>query len=237
MPTPPLLSLVIPTYNERGNLGPLLEELRRLLDGAVPADYELIVVDDDSPDRTWELAEEISRKNPQVRVLRRRAERGLSAAVVAGWKSARGEVWGVIDADLQHPPAVILPLLAAMQAGADLAVATRHRPGGGVSDWKWYRRILSRGAQAVAVALMPAARLVSDPMSGFFLVRATTLALDRIRPLGYKILLDVLAHGNLRAIREVPYVFRERTSGGSKVTLRQYREFLLQVAWLRRGQR
>ncbi len=235
MPTEPLLSLIIPTYNERGNLAPLLEELRRLLDEAAPADYELIVVDDDSPDQTWELAGQISRDFLPLRVLRREAERGLSAAVVAGWKTARGRIWGVIDADLQHPPAVIVPLLAAMADDVDLAVATRHLPGGGVSDWKWSRRILSRGAQAVAVALVPAARLVSDPMSGFFLVRAAALPLERINPLGYKILLDVLARGNLRDIREVPYVFRERTSGGSKVTLRQYGEFLVQIAGLRQS--
>ncbi len=235
MSTELLLSLVIPTYNERGNLAPLLEELRGLLDDAAPNLYELIVVDDDSPDRTWELAEEISCDFPQVRVLRRKAERGLSAAVVAGWKIARGTIWGVIDADLQHPPAVIVPLLAAMADDVDLAVATRHLPGGGVSDWKWSRRILSRGAQAVAVALVPAARLVSDPMSGFFLVRAVALPLERINPLGYKILLDVLAQGNLRDIREVPYVFRERSSGGSKVTLRQYCEFVVQLVGLRRS--
>lgn len=236
MPTEPLLSLVIPTYNERANLAPLLEELRHLLEAAAPGGYELIVVDDDSPDRTWELASEISREFPQVRVLRREAERGLSAAVVAGWKIARGKIWGVIDADLQHPPAVIVPLLTAMTDQVDLAVATRHLPGGGVSDWKWSRRILSRGAQAVAVALVPQARLVSDPMSGFFLVRARAIQLPHIKPLGYKILLDVLATGTFRDFREVPYVFRERTAGGSKVTLRQYGEFLAQVLGLQRAE-
>ncbi len=233
MPTEPRLSLVIPTYNERDNLLPLVGELRQLLDRAAPNDYELIVVDDNSPDRTWELAEEIGRKFPQVRVLRRETERGLSAAVVAGWKIARGRIWGVIDADLQHPPSVLLQLLKAMTDEVDLAVATRHLPGGGVSDWKWSRRILSRGAQAVAVALVPAARLVSDPMSGFFLVRENAVPLERITPLGYKILLDVLARGRFRDFREVPYVFRERAVGGSKVTLRQYREFLLQIIGLR----
>lgn len=229
----PFFSLVIPTYNERGNIESLITELRGLLERELPGGYELIVVDDDSPDRTWELAEEISREFPVVRVLRREGERGLSAAVVAGWKIARGKIWGVIDADLQHPPSVIVPLLAAMTDKVDLAVATRHLPGGGVSDWKWSRRILSRGAQAVAVALVPQARLVSDPMSGFFLLRATAIQLPRIKPLGYKILLDVLANGTFRDICEVPYVFRERTAGGSKVTLRQYGEFLVQLAGLR----
>lgn len=234
MPPVLLFSLVIPTYNERGNIAQMIEELCGILERELPGRYELIVVDDDSPDRTWELAEELGKNLPQVRVVCRQAERGLSAAVVAGWKIARGELWGVIDADLQHPPAIIAPLLAAMQAGADLAVATRHLPGGGVSDWKWSRRVLSRGAQALAGAFVSQARLVTDPMSGFFVVRAAALDLTRIKPLGYKILLDVLATGGFAGIREVPYVFRERASGGSKVTLRQYREFLVQIAGLRR---
>jgi dolichol-phosphate mannosyltransferase len=232
-----VLSLVIPTYNERGNIEQLIEDLRAILNREIPNQYELIVVDDDSPDRTWELTEQISTAFAQVRVLRRKWVRGLSSAVVAGWKIARGEIWGVIDADLQHPPPVIAPLLAAVRAGADLAVGTRHLPGGGVSDWKWSRRALSRGAQGIAFVLVPEARLVTDPMSGLFLVRAAALDLPRIHPLGYKILLDVLANGRFREIVEVPYVFRERAVGGSKVTLRQYGEFLQQIGGLPWSQR
>ena len=236
-PLDPLLSLVIPTYNERGNIEQLIGELSGILDRELPQRYELIVVDDDSPDHTWELAEQVSRNLQQVRVLRRRTARGLSAAVVAGWKIARGKLWGVIDADLQHPPPIIVPLLVAMQSGADLVVATRHLPGGGVSDWKLSRRALSRGAQGLAFLLVPQARLVTDPMSGLFLVRAAALDLASMNPLGYKILLDVLATGRFLEIREVPYVFRERARGGSKVTLRQYGEFLVQIAGLWRSQR
>ncbi|MBA3833353.1 MAG: polyprenol monophosphomannose synthase [Chthoniobacterales bacterium] len=235
-PPEPVLSLVIPTYNERGNIAQLIEELCGHLDCELPQGYELIVVDDDSPDRTWELAEEASKKFTQVRVLRRTTERGLSSAVVDGWKIARGQLWGVIDADLQHPPLLVRRLLAAMQRGADLVIATRHLPGGGVSDWKWSRRALSRGAQGLASLLVSQARLVTDPMSGFFLVRAAALDLARINPLGYKILLDVLATGRCSEIREVPYVFRERAIGGSKVTLRQYGEFLIQIGGLWRSQ-
>ena len=108
MPPPnPVLSLVIPTYNECGNIVQLIGELCDHLDLELPQGYELIVVDDDSPDRTWELAEDASKEFTQVRVLRRATERGLSSAVVDGWKIAGGQLWGVIDADLQHPPAVL----------------------------------------------------------------------------------------------------------------------------------
>jgi dolichol-phosphate mannosyltransferase len=131
---PPLtLSLIIPTYNEGQNLGPLITALVDILDPLLPNDYELIVVDDDSPDLTWRQGLAIGDRMSQLRVMRRQGERGLSSAVIRGWQVAQGRVLGVIDADLQHPPEVLQELLAAIQTGADLAVASRHVEGGGVS--------------------------------------------------------------------------------------------------------
>ncbi|MFM6059285.1 MAG: glycosyltransferase, partial [Microcystis aeruginosa] len=98
------LSLVIPTYNERDNVIPLVENLSQLLDRKIPGQYELIIVDDDSPDRTWELASKLTPDYPQLRVMRRQGEKGLASAVVRGWQGSRGEILGVIDGDLQHPP-------------------------------------------------------------------------------------------------------------------------------------
>lgn len=231
----PAFSLVVPTFKERVNIVPLLEKLSTLLDNALPGRYELIVVDDDSPDRTWEAAEEAAARMPQVRVIRRIGERGLATAVVAGWKAAQGEWLGVIDADLQHPPEVVLDLLAAMGRGADLAVASRHVAGGGVSDWSLARRALSRGAQALGVLLLPAAaRAVSDPMSGYFILHRGAVDFSELRPLGYKILLEVLARGRFSKIEEAGYVFQERREGESKVTWRLYWEYLVQI-WRLRG--
>src|SRR5580692_4560494 len=104
------LSLVIPTFNEGKNVRELVERLTELLEPELGDAYELIVVDDDSPDRTWEIAAGLSRHNPRVRVVRRVGERGLSTAVIRGWQAARGDVLAVIDADLQHPPEVTLGL-------------------------------------------------------------------------------------------------------------------------------
>lgn len=236
--TPPKFSLVIPTYNERENITALLEQLERLLQGILPDAYELLVVDDDSPDGTWELAEEIARRMPSLRVIRRTDERGLATAVVAGWKAAQGEWLGVIDADLQHPPEVLPQLLLALSNGADLAVASRHVEGGGVSDWSLFRQMLSRGAQCLGLLLLPSAtRAVSDPMSGYFVVRRAAANLPELRPLGYKILLETLAKGDFHQIAEVGYVFQERKKGGSKVTWRQYVEYLVQVWRLRTAAR
>lgn len=229
------LSLVIPTFNERSNLAQIVARLTDVLDTKIPDDYELIVVDDDSPDGTWRLAEELAHGYPSLRVLRRVDRKGLASAVVDGWKLGHGRILGVIDADLQHPPETLSALLDAILDGADLAVASRHVPGGGVSEWSVLRRLLSRGAQAVGLLMLPeVVGRVSDPMSGYFLVRRGAIADARLRPIGYKILIEVIARGVLDRIAEVPFVFDVRQHGSSKVARQQYIEYLTQLWGLRR---
>ncbi|MCC3411491.1 MAG: glycosyltransferase [Microcoleus sp. PH2017_29_MFU_D_A] len=231
---PIYFSLVIPTYNECKNVKSIVEQLSKLLDGSIPGNYELIVVDDNSPDRTWEVALSLTAEYPQLQVMRREDERGLSTAVIRGWQAARGEVLGVIDADLQHPPETLLQLLAEIQRGADLAAASRHVAEGGVSDWSVVRRFLSRGAQTVGLIILPGVvGRVSDPMSGYFMVRRSCIAGQTMNPAGYKILIEVLGRGNIRWIGEVGYVFQERKEGESKVTGKQYIEYLRHLFILR----
>jgi dolichol-phosphate mannosyltransferase len=228
------LSLVIPTYNERKNIGALVAQLCALLDPVLGDAYELIVVDDDSADRTWELALELAAAQPRLRVMRRQGERGLSTAVIRGWQVARGDVLAVIDADLQHPPEVTVKLWKEMEGNADLAVGSRHVDGGGVSDWSLLRRILSRGAQLLGLMLLPGVLgRVSDPMSGYFMVRRRAIADVALSPLGYKILVEVIGRGRIRWIAEVGYVFRERTEGESKVTWQVYAGYLRHLVRLR----
>lgn len=228
------LSLVIPTYNESENINNIIEKLSQLLDGAIPEKYELIVVDDNSPDFTWKVALKLTSKYPQLRVMRREKERGLSTAVIRGWQVARGEILGVIDGDLQHPPEALWQLWAEMERGADLAVASRHIEGGGVSNWNFLRRFLSRGAQIVGLILFPEAiARVSDPMSGYFMVRREAIAEIPLDPIGYKILIEVLGRGKIRWIAEVGYVFQERLEGESKVSWKQYLEYVQHLWKLR----
>ncbi|MFO0755968.1 MAG: polyprenol monophosphomannose synthase [Byssovorax sp.] len=230
------LSLVIPTYNERENIAELVALLGALLDPPLGDAYELVLVDDDSPDRTWEAALALSADNPRLRVMRRVGERCLSTAVIRGWQASRGEVLGVIDADLQHPPELTKALWDEMARGADLAVGSRHVEGGGVSDWSLSRRILSRGAQALGLAILPrVVSRVADPMSGYFMVRRSAILGKPMDPLGYKILIEVLGRGHIGVIREVGYVFRERSEGESKVTKRLYLDYLRQLVRLRRA--
>lgn len=234
-PSDPIqFSLVIPTYNESTNIKSIVRVLSQLLDTSIPGNYELIVVDDDSPDRTWEVAQSLVPDYSQLRVMRRQYERGLSSAVIRGWQVARGRVLGVIDGDLQHPPHVLLQLLSAIEGGADLAVASRHVEGGGVSSWSFVRRFLSRGAQLVGLILLPGVLgRVSDPMSGYFVVQRSCIVNLTLNPLGYKILIEVLGRGNVRQIAEVAYVFQERQDGESKVTWKQYVEYLQHLLRLR----
>jgi dolichol-phosphate mannosyltransferase len=228
------VSIVIPTFNEGQNLREIVQLLSQSLDEILAEPYELIVVDDNSPDRTWKLAEALMKDYPQLQVIRRTQERGLSSAVVRGWQAAQGEFLGVIDADLQHPPEIVSKLLGAMKEGADLAVASRHVTGGGVSEWSLRRRFLSRGAQILGLILLPSVvGRVSDPMSGYFMVRRTAIAGPLLNPQGYKILIEVLAKGNIRTIAEVGYVFQERQGGKSKVTGQQYIDYLIHLLRLR----
>jgi dolichol-phosphate mannosyltransferase len=229
-----LLSLVIPTFNEGKNISKIVHQLSQILDGVIPDAYELVVVDDNSPDGTWQLAAELMPQYPQLRVMRRVEERGLSTAVIRGWQAAQGEVLGVIDADLQHPPEVLVKLWGEIKRGADLAVASRNVEEGGVSDWSVVRRFLSRGAQTLGLIILPGVvGRVSDPMSGFFLVRRSCVVNRTMSPLGYKILIEVLARGRVPWIGEVGYVFQERQEGESKVTWKQYVDYLRHLLRLR----
>jgi len=227
-------SLVLPTYKESQNIQNIVQILSNLLDGVLPGQYELIVVDDNSPDLTWKIASELLPDYPQLRVMRRENEKGLSTAVIRGWQVARGEILGVIDADLQHPPEILLQLLKEMERGADLAVASRHVEGGGVSEWSAIRRFLSRGAQMLGLMILPEViGRLSDPMSGYFMVRRSAIVGKSLSPVGYKILIEVAARGKVRWIAEAGYVFRERVAGESKVTWKQYVEYIQHLLTLR----
>jgi dolichol-phosphate mannosyltransferase len=228
------LSLVIPTFNEARNLPELIGRLSAVLDGCLADAYELLVVDDDSPDETWALALRLADRFPALRVIRRRGEKGLSTAVIRGWQAARGEVLAVIDADLQHPPEAVERLWGQIAGGADLAVASRHSDGGGMSGWSALRRVLSRGAQLLGLCVLPGVvGRVSDPMSGYFMVRRSAISGVVLSPLGYKILIEVIGRGRIGRVAEVGYVFRERVAGESKATAKVYLEYVRHLVRLR----
>jgi len=229
-----MISVIIPTYNEAAVIEETLRRAAAALRGA-GRDFELIVVDDASADGTAERAESLAPDIP-VRVLRRPGRMGLATAVLDGWAIARGDVWGVIDADLQHPPETLAPLAAAIHQGAELAIGSRYVPGGGTSDWTWLRRLISRTATHMAATVLPLKLAsVGDPMSGIFMVRSSALSGAALNPLGYKILLEVIAKAHYKKLVEVPYIFQERDRGSSKLGPRQYWEYLLHLMRLALG--
>ena len=160
------LSVVSPTLNEAGNVSRLVEELERALVGI---DYEILIVDDNSPDLTWEVAQKISSTHPRVRALRRMQNPGLSVAVIDGFSAAEGDAVACIDADLQHDPAILARMLDELQQGADVVVGSRHVAGGSTGEWSRLRRLESWVATKTAQLLL--GFRLKDPMSGYFVVR------------------------------------------------------------------
>jgi dolichol-phosphate mannosyltransferase len=230
---PPEVSVVVPTLNESENIADFLAALRLTLDACLPGRYEVIVVDDDSADGTGAIAAALMDGFPELRVVRRQNEGGLAVAVIRGWQVARGATLGTINADFQHPPDVLGRLLE-RQTGADLVVATRHSDGGGLGDWGLSRRITSWGAAQLGRWMLPQVYArVSDPLSGCYLVRRAAIAGTRLRPLGYKSLMEILVRGEVREIHECGYQMRRRERGQSKVHALHPLQYLRHVMRLR----
>lgn len=220
------VTVIIPTYNERENVARIVSLCLEALPSS-QYDAEVLVVDDDSADYTWQYAQRLFGDDRRVRVLRRRGvEPGLAVSVVDGFGHASFDYCAVIDADLQHPPEKLPALIDALESGAEVAVGSRHVDGGSIEDWSVARRVVSAGGSLAARTAVPAARGVSDPMSGFFAIDRSVVDDVDLDPTGYKILLEILAKGDYETTAEVPYVFRDRERGESKLSAGEYERFL-----------
>jgi dolichol-phosphate mannosyltransferase len=220
------LTIVSPTYNEAENLPRLVNEVSAALSGI---DYELLIADDDSPDLTWAVAQELAAQNPRTRVLRRTKDRGLSRAVIAGFLSSSSEYVGVIDADLQHNPAILPQMIAALDSGAEIAVASRYVEGGGTGTWNTSRKFQSWVATKLAQMFLGVQ--MSDPMSGYFILRRDDFNRihQQLDASGFKILLEIIARLAPSRLEEVPYTFRERIAGASKLSSKVVLQYLEQL--------
>ncbi|APZ41892.1 glycosyltransferase family 39 protein [Acidihalobacter ferrooxydans] len=228
-----MLSVIVPTFNERDNAPELI---RRVLAAFASLDEpaELLIVDDDSPDGTAAAMRQAAAEHAAtdcVRVIVRKRDKGLAKAVAAGFEQARGDVLAVMDADLSHPPELLPDLLAAIHAGADVAVGSRYVAGGGTAGWPLLRRIVSRGAGLLARPLSP----VKDITSGFFALRRDCLDDLHYVPRGYKIGLELFARLPGRRVVEVPFTFHDRTRGASKLGGAIMLAYLVQLAGLYRA--
>ncbi len=210
------LSIIVPTFNEAGNIGELIRRVETCLAGTR---WEMLVVDDDSADGTADLVENIGRGDDRIRCLRRVGRRGLSSACMEGMALARGRYHAVMDADLQHDESLLPAMLLSIATGhVDMVVGSRYVDGGCVASWHPLRHALSRAATVVTRLLLRVE--LSDPMSGFFMIRQeAALSLhSRCSGQGFKLLLDIVASAEapLRVV-ELPYRFATRTSGESKL--------------------
>jgi dolichol-phosphate mannosyltransferase len=224
----PALSIVVPTYNERDRLEDLVTAIFAAY-AAERVDAELIIVDDNSPDGTGALADDLATRH-RIRVVHRSGKLGLGTAVVAGFEVAGAPIVGVIDADLSHPPQLLPRMLAIMQQlRADVVIGSRYIRGGGTRNWPMGRLLLSRLACLIARPLTP----VRDATSGFFLIRRDLAQGVRISAGGFKICLELLIRGRPAVVAEVPYVFEGRTAGESKMNLKEALGYIEQLRDLR----
>ena len=228
------LSVVIPTFNESYGISQILRALHSSLE-ELQINFEIILVDDDSPDSTWKIAADLIEEIPELTVIRRLGSKGLATAVICGWHYSNGRLLGVMDGDGQHPVEVIKDLFNTFSEDRnEVAIASRYLPHGGIKKWSLSRRLLSRGAQTLGQLLLPGAiGTINDPMSGFFIVKRSIITETELDPVGYKILLEILARSQTNKIQEVPYVFLERSSGKSKVALSHYISYLRHLLRLR----
>ncbi len=225
----PALSVIIPTYNESGNLVSLVAKLDAAL---AEISWEVIFADDNSPDGTHQIAKQLASADPRVRCLRRVGRRGLAGACIDGILSSSADYVAVMDGDLQHDEAVLMRMLHTLKdSEADLVVGTRYSEGGSALGLTGRRSTISRTATALTQKFLGIS--ISDPMSGFFMVRRERF--EEIAPElshdGFKILMDLLttANGRLRIVEE-PYAFRDRQHGESKFDMRTGLEFIALLA-------
>ena len=229
-------SVVIPTFNEKENIGELLNRLEKLLDGM---NYQIIVADDDSPDGTWEVVEKTASHNQRVSCLRRVGlEKGLSPSIIDGFNSADGEVLAVLDGDLQHDESC-LPSMFKLSEKCDIVLGTRYADGGCIEGgWPFSRKLASRMATLAARIILGVK--VSDPMSGYFVVRRELYEKirERMNPKGFKIFLEILYRSkqccpNEFTVTESGIVFRPRTAGKSKLGAKVILEYFSSLIQMR----
>jgi len=226
-------SLIIPTYNERVNIEYFINTCEEVLN-QLSINYEIIVVDDNSPDGTSEVVKKLSNDKKYLKLLTRNENKGLSPSVIDGFKIAKGDVLGVIDADFQHPPKLLGKMLSKINKNdSDIVIASRYTDGSKIENWNILRRISSLTASSFSKLLLnKKLKGVTDPMSGCFLVKSSVYNSENLNPKGFKILLELLSKLKINKIDEVPYSFNLRKHGDSKFGLREIFIYLMQVVKL-----
>lgn len=219
------LTVIIPTFKEEANIRNIITEVdavfqKNALNG------EILVVDDNSPDNTIAIVNELKKTMKNLNLLVRTSDHGLSQSVADGFLHASSDVFVVIDADRSHPPALIPEMYGEIRSGSDVVIGSRYMAGGGIKKWPLKRRIISLGATFLGRLLFPD---ITDPVSGFFAIRKDVVAQAQLKPRGYKILLEVLGKGTWENDKELPFEFSDREIGSSKLKIKTIIEYAEQV--------
>ena len=209
------LALVVPTLNEVENIATVLDRARGAL-SQLTLPWEILVVDDGSTDDTPEIVRRYSETHGEIRLLERRARKGLAGAITYGWENTDADLIGVIDADLQHPPELLPELVTKVCQGSDIAIASRYLQADGMTAWSLPRRAISRLSVLASRPVQRSGLRVSDPMSGFFVLRRECIEGSHFQPTGFKLLLEILAKGHIYSVAEIPFKFGTRSGGKSK---------------------
>ena len=221
----PLLSIIFPTINEEANLKSLIPLLELMLKKAKLLG-EIIIVDDNSTDNSLELIHTFQKEYQNVRIIVRKQMRGVTSAVLTGFRVAHGEILSVMDADFSHPPSLLPVMFQAINnTGKNMAVASRYVAGGGTRNWPLFRRMVSKVAKTLVFPITS----VHDPLSGFFAIRRSVISQLHVNPIGNKIVLAILANKHLGDVQEVPFIFKDRKFGRSKLNLEVILKFLVQI--------
>ncbi len=228
------LALTIPTLLEAENISQLLDHVRSVLD-PMGVRYEILVVDDDSRDGTEEIVSTIAHEDSRVRLLVRKGERGLSGAILHGWRNTDAAILGAMDADLQHPPELLPRLISAMFEGHDLVIGSRYIKGGRLGNWSPVRKLLSTAAVLATWPIQKTGIRAKDPMSGFFFVRRECLSNVQFQPSGFKLLLEILVRARIHSVKEIPLAFGSRSQGTSKANTKVAYDYAKLLARLYAG--
>ena len=223
------ISVIIPTYNEKDNICLVIDRIAKCLNNIT---YEILIIDDSSTDGTIETVEKLQGIYPLKLIVRK--ERGLASAIVEGFKYANGNIYAVMDADLQHPPEKLIDLIEEINNGNDIVIASRYLTNNGFGNFNFRRKIISKVANIPARILFPKLKNINDIQSGFFAIKRRVIDGIILDPIGFKILMEILVMGNYKKLKEIPFEISKREYGNTKlgiVTVIDYIRHLMRLCW------
>jgi dolichol-phosphate mannosyltransferase len=225
-----MLSIIVPVYNERENVEELVSRLEKALEDKA---FEIIFIDD-SKDDTPEIISKLASVNSRIILEHRENKTGLASAVLRGFEIANGDIFSVMDGDLQHPPEILKTMLQEIEGGADLVIPSRFIKGGDDGGLNLFRKLVSGTARYLGKILLRKVRPISDPTGGLFMFNRKVIEGKELKPVGWKILIEILVLGNYDKVVQIPYRFIDRSSGQSKLTFSVQLQYLVHLISLKK---